>query len=478
MFLKMAFTVSRMQAAWESPQRYIPFLHLFFYLLLFHPKAVLASPLGGFPDFYHVGGGRNLFAWHFDGTVAAKTPPSDGDGRPVILWLSGGPGCSSLLALFGENGPYRIDPTTGDAVPNMFSWTEAGATVIWLDQPVGTGYSYGGVPRHNTEPGVAEDVWTFLKCWFKKFSYEGRPLEIFGESYAGHYVPALAREILRRNDEATNYHLNLTGVAIGNGFTDPAIQYKYHRSYAKDNGLVSSLTLAAMGAALALCEPLVKGCNAGDDIENWAECYNAYLVCNMGLIMPVEATGVNPYDIRDQCAVKPLCYDFSPIDNFLARSSVREELKIPHGHRWSECNKVVDITMIYGGDWAKNFLGDVEEILGSGIEILVYAGEYDFICNWMGNQAWTEALSWHGAEGYANAQSNRWVTDTGVVAGSYKSYNGLTFLKVFNAGHLVPFDQPENSLDMVKRHLRRGFEGSDKIAGPLSKKMSLRQQEE
>jgi len=443
----------------------------FHYFLLFQLSICLnwrswaTATLGGIPSFYDVGGNRQLFAWHFDPEEAAYS--NDGVASSVILWLSGGPGCSSLLALFGENGPYTIEPRslrTPEAVPNPYSWIKSGATVIWLDQPVGTGFSYGGVPRHDTEEGVAEDVWSFLVSWFKRFpEYEGRSLEIFGESYAGHYVPAVGRKILHKNQDNANYYLNLTGIAIGNGFTDPAVQYKYYAPFAKEHDLVPPAELKMMDQTLKLCEPLVDGCNSkDDDIIAWTECFNAYLVCNMGLIYPVELSGVNPYDIRDQCEVQPLCYDFSPIDDFLARPEVRDELGIPEDHTWSECNTVVDLAMVYGGDWTKNFRKDVEEILddkssGNPIEVLIYAGEYDFVCNWMGNLAWTENLSWEGSEGYAAAKEQSWVTATQKVAGTFKSYSNLTFLKVFDAGHLVPFDQPENSLDMVKQHLNRSF---------------------
>lgn len=81
-----------------------------------------------------------LFYWLFE---SRNDPVTD----PLILWLSGGPGCSSMLALFVENGPYRIVEHGGGAAVedssrllrlNPHSWN-SNATVIYLDQPAGTG---------------------------------------------------------------------------------------------------------------------------------------------------------------------------------------------------------------------------------------------------------------------------------------------------------------------------------------------------
>ena len=95
-----------------------------------------------------VGDSKNLFYWMFE---SRNDPSTD----PVLLWMSGGPGCSSQLALFGENGPYIVEDDLSLTL-NPQSWNN-NATVIWVDQPVGTGFSYGGVPCHN-EDCVGKDM--------------------------------------------------------------------------------------------------------------------------------------------------------------------------------------------------------------------------------------------------------------------------------------------------------------------------------
>lgn len=85
--------------------------------------------------YIHVGEGRQLFYWFFE---SRHDPQTD----PLVIWLSGGPGCSSALALFSENGPYHVvRDRRGPGVHlelNPYSWN-TNATVVWLDQPAGTG---------------------------------------------------------------------------------------------------------------------------------------------------------------------------------------------------------------------------------------------------------------------------------------------------------------------------------------------------
>ena len=136
-----------------------------------------------------------------------------------MLWLNGGPGCSSAVALFGENGPCKVNADGTATKLNPYSWNR-NATLIYVDQPAGTGFSYGA--KDSTEAGVARDMVDFLVQWFRihgKFS--NHDLYVTGESYAGHYVPAVSSGLFRNG----TLRKNLKGLAIGNGLTDPEIQF-------------------------------------------------------------------------------------------------------------------------------------------------------------------------------------------------------------------------------------------------------------
>lgn len=159
------------------------------------------------------------FYWYFE---SRADPATD----PLALWLSGGPGCSSLYTLLTENGPCTVteDLTT---VRNPFSWSSE-ANVIWLDQPTDVGYSYGDVGDYDhTEDDVQASIYWFLQRFMDKHpELERRPLFIMGESFAGHYVPAAAHYIWLQNNSSENVapRLNLQGIAIGNGLVNPSVQ--------------------------------------------------------------------------------------------------------------------------------------------------------------------------------------------------------------------------------------------------------------
>ncbi|OQS03019.1 serine protease family S10, partial [Thraustotheca clavata] len=143
----------------------------------------------------------NYFYWFFE---SRSNPAKD----PLVLWLTGGPGGSSMVALLTENGPCTINENF-NTVSNPYSWTN-NASVIWLDQPTGVGFSYGATSDddHN-EDDVGRNINAFLQGFLKKHpKYQSNPFFITGESYAGHYVPAAAHYIVN-NANASEIAINL-----------------------------------------------------------------------------------------------------------------------------------------------------------------------------------------------------------------------------------------------------------------------------
>ena len=147
----------------------------------------------------------------------ARHPKPVIEDTPVILWITGGPGCSGLIALFMENGPTWI-LKNGTQIYNEYSWNN-NADVIYIDQPIGTGFSNVSDPKYycNDEECVSKYIYTFLcKIWQKHPEYAVRPFSIIGESYGGHYVPYLASYILKSGDKQFNFK----SIGVGNGLTD------------------------------------------------------------------------------------------------------------------------------------------------------------------------------------------------------------------------------------------------------------------
>lgn len=179
----------------------------------------------------------NLFFWFFPAA-------SNYSEVPVILWLQGGPGASSLYGLFSENGPFSIED--GKVVLRKESWTKT-HSVLYIDNPVGSGFSFtnGGYAQNETK--VGEDLYQALKQFFLMFpELQKNAFFVTGESYAGKYVPALAHTISKHNHK-TDLKINLEGLAIGNGLCAPEHQFEYGQ-YLYQIGLIDAQQEAIMTA--------------------------------------------------------------------------------------------------------------------------------------------------------------------------------------------------------------------------------------
>src|SRR5271156_2114499 len=109
----------------------------------------------------------------------------------LLCSLEKGPGCSSLTGLFMELGPSTVDKSGTKLIRNPYSWNN-NASVIFLDQPINVGFSYGSEPVSDTV-AASKDVYALLVLFFKQFSqYKDLDFHIAGESYAGHYIPVFA----------------------------------------------------------------------------------------------------------------------------------------------------------------------------------------------------------------------------------------------------------------------------------------------
>lgn len=115
------------------------------------------------------------------------------------------------------------------------------------------------------------------------------------------------------------------------------------------------------------------------------------------------------------------------------------------------------INLKFRTDWMKDFSPYIADMLNGGIPILIYAGDVDFICNYLGNKAWTLKLEWDHSSDFNEADEHEWgVNESGKGSGLSRTSNGLTFLQVYDAGHMVPSDQPEVALAMIQNFVEGG----------------------
>lgn len=382
---------------------------------------------------------KHLFYWFFE---SRNDPKND----PVVLWLNGGPGCSSLTGLFMELGPSSISKE-GKVINNPSSWN-ANASVIFLDQPVNVGFSYSSNSVSNTV-AAGKDIYALLTLFFKQFpEYAKQPFHIAGESYAGHYIPVFASEILSHK----NRNINLQSVLIGNGLTDGLTQYEYYRPMACGEGgwpaVLSESECQSMDNALPRCQSLIQNCY---DSESVWSCVPASIYCNNAILAPYQRSGQNPYDVRKKCGGNSLCYDeLDWISEYLNRKDVMKALGAEVSS-YEGCNFDINRNFLFQGDWMQPFHRLVPGILKE-IPVLIYAGDADFICNWLGNLAWTGELEWPGQKAYQKAPLEELhLAKKGKQVGDVKTAHNFTYIRLHAGGHMVPYDQPEASLDMLNR---------------------------
>ncbi|XP_047340248.1 serine carboxypeptidase-like [Impatiens glandulifera] len=363
---------------------------------------------------------------------------------PVVIWLNGGPGASSSLGLFYENGPYKIMNQT--LIWNDFGWDQV-SNIIYIDQPIGTGFSYSSDHSDicTDQKCVGNDLNDFLQVFFDEHpQYLRNGLYITGESYAGHYIPAITSRIRNGNKNGDGAHINLKGIAIGNGLTHPAIQYKSVIDYASSERLITKTKVRRVARLVPKCEEDTTRCRGGGGIS----CRDAYSSCTamFNLVLKYSGSNRNYYDTRKKC-VGEMCYDLSYIEKMLNNATVRNSLGVGN-IQFISFNRIVYDAMI--NDWMRNRAVEIPPLLEDGIKVLLYAGERDLIVNWLGIYRWVTAMNWSGQRQFNNKDIVAYVVDH-AMKGELKEYGPLTFLKVHDAGHMVPMDQPKLALKMLER---------------------------
>jgi len=370
-----------------------------------------------------------LFYWWFP---SMRNPAND----PLLLWLTGGPGCSSELALAFENGPFQID-SNGKKTNNPYSWNTY-ANLLYVDQPAGTGFSVCDEDYVTDEKQVVADMLNFFVGFYNKFpQLLNNSLVIVGESYAGHYVPAIAAGIITYNSNANrNLTIPLTSIGVGNGWVDPATQYGSYGPFAFGVNLIDANMYTQMNQTYAQCFAYIQQ-------QDWDD---ADGVCSQLLEDVLEEAGnINIYNYKLPC-VGSLCYDFTAITNYFNDPQVQKALGVKSGITWETCND--EINEMFTVDRIESFKFDIPTILAAQIPVTIYNGQLDVICNWVGGYMWTQNMQWPYQNQYAPLPLTDW-TYNGQVVGQMKAGYNLTFIAPLNAGHMVPHDVPDVALALL-----------------------------
>jgi serine carboxypeptidase-like clade 2 len=380
--------------------------------------------------------GRALFYYFAEAT---RNPSK----KPLVLWLNGGPGCSSIgYGAMAELGPFRVNPDGRTLSYNPYAWNQA-ANVLFLESPAGVGFSYTNTTSDYTQTGdklTAEESYAFLVNWFNRFpEYKSRKFYIAGESYAGYYIPELASKILQHKNLSQASFINFRGIMVGNGVMNSDTDFIGTFQYAWSHALISDqlyeqVTGSCIGSKfdIDLCNDLeVLAYNEMGNIDIYS-IYAPICIANSSELARQEETEIPGYD---PC-----------IDNYVSTYFNRPDVqKAIHAnvtnitYSWTQCSDV-----LFWADSASTVLPIYRQLIASGLRILVFSGDTDSRV-----PVTSTKLSINELKLPIETPWYPWVS--GDEVGGYSViYKGLTFATVRGAGHEVPEFQPSRALTLFK----------------------------
>lgn len=449
------------------------------------------------PDPFYLSGDLNSLtscSFYFAYFQSRSSPADD----PVVMWINGGPGCSSMMGLIMELGPCSIDEGGKSAHENKDSWINA-ANIFFLDQPIGVGFSYSDNPAEhaNGSFAAAEDVYIFMDLWYQLFPEARKlPFSIAGESYGGHYIPIFASHINEMNKIAPKEaQIPLESVLIGNGiFADTKqASSSYDISCTNATGigpLLKDDVCERMADAVPRCEYLLKACT---DYPDPLICNGAVDFCSTELDNPYFDSGLNYYDVSKPCD-GPLCYPIMrSITTFLRLDRVRKAFGVnPETPQFEACSNKVGSDFRAVNDGLIDTRPFVTSLLHSDIRVMIYVGTFDWvcpvlsmtrarsaslvlaialvspflparvifvsarllihqqICNFVGNERVFGSLEWKGLADFRYQQENNKQVWAG---GLWWESGPLRYVRINGAGHMVPFDKPKHAMHLFKAWL-------------------------
>ncbi|KAA6416163.1 MAG: carboxypeptidase S1 [Lasallia pustulata] len=401
-----------------------------------------------YSGYFSVGINMNMWFWFFE----ARNSPNT---APLATWFNGGPGCSSMIGLFQENGPCQFYNGASQPSLNPYSFNNY-ANMLYVDQPIGTGFSYGTDDVTSTVT-AAPYVWTLLQAFYAQFpQYENREFGVFTESYGGHYGPEFADYFEQQNAAVAagtvkGENIDLIALGINNGWFDPVLQYKAYVDYSYNNTykplISASDHTSYLNTYTTSCLPPLQSCaSSGSN----SACSNAQSVCYNDIEGPLsQSADFDVYDIRE-LSNDP--YPPATYTSYLANPSVTKAIGAQS--QYTECPSAPYDKFSKTGDDSRSFLSQLSTVVSSGVTTLIWAGDADWICNWFGGQAAAEAVSYSGQSQFQSSPLVPY-TVNGNQAGTFKNVGGLSFLRVFGAGHEVPYYQPALALQVFEQTMQR-----------------------
>ncbi len=427
---------------------------------------------------------QHIFFWFFE---AREIDPRD---APLTVWVDGGPGSSSMIGLFEQLGPCRVD-YFGKLYENPYSWSRR-SNMLFIDQPTQVGFSYStAVPgimdadsgeisvlqdsicplrpngtcgtwslpsvnlTANSTVNAAPNVWKTLQGFmgaFPQYSRDG--LHLATDSYGGHYGPVFSDYFIKQNKEniADAVNISLYSVLIGNGWVDPVIQFQAYYNFTVSPGNTYDLSFYNTSIQQKLYDNLYGKGNCVDRLQTCEkygddnQCATADSFC----ISNVQSF-LDNYANRDEHDVRMLMPDPFPYPFYIEYLN-RADVQAATGAftNFTISSAVVSDAFSLTGDDGREVgaIQALRDLLHHDISVALYAGDADYDCNWLGVQKIADIIN---VPGWQEAGFADLVTSDGQFHAQVKQVRKFSFTRFFEAGHEVPFYQPLASLELFER---------------------------
>ncbi|KAG8242673.1 venom serine carboxypeptidase-like [Homalodisca vitripennis] len=365
---------------------------------------------------------NNLFMWFFP----AK---DDWLEAPVILWLQGGPGWTSMYGLFELVGPFNSFPSGLQS--RNYSWSNL-SNILFIDNPVGTGFSFttGGCYADSIDI-VVEGLYLAIIQFFKLFpELRNSKLFLSGESFAGRYIPPLAVKIHRMLEE-NKTSLNLAGIVVGGPMMN-TVCHDYG-SFLYHLGIADSKLRDDLNKHQQKMKANVEVKNYTAAFENWV-----YIIENL----IGNKTGIkNTYNFL------PESPDLSNYSEFVIESAIRGQIHVGNTN-FSNAN--FDVYKRLRHTIIQSSSSSVEELLKTRKYIVgFYSGQLDIICMYTSTVCVLEDLNWPGRTEYMDGPRKIWYHN-GEVVGWFKTADNLLLeVLIRDAGHSVSYYKPELTYNLI-----------------------------
>ncbi|WFC99600.1 carboxypeptidase D [Malassezia yamatoensis] len=389
-------------------------------------------------------------------------PQNDVGHEDLVIWLNGGPGCSSLEGLFEENGPFTF--THGEDAElklNPYSWTNL-SYVMWVESPIGVGFTEGQ-PSIRGEKDLGREFHGFLDEFFSTFpELKNKRLWLTGESYAGMYIPYIAHELYQNADKHSG--INLQGIAINDpSFTDtffgeeaPAFEFleKNYRVMGLQREDVESVRNLARQQGLEtyiadhLQYPPRGPINPPDQYNPEKSIWTQIADMAQG-----KSDCFSIYNIKPNCEYEsdplgmPLQSQQPSDKNFINDTpGLKEAIHVDPSVRWVECtsDNVFQAARYQQDTSTPPDQSVLPMVIEKSKKTVIQHGTYDFVLIANGSALAIQNMTWSGTTGF-QSPPNIPIRFEGRMHGMMGEERGLTFVLVNGAGHMIPEFKPKTA---------------------------------